>query len=121
MRFNPPPGWPTPPIGWMPPTGWAPDASWPTPPDGWQLFVHDDEDAKPSNALVANPSESESAAEAQPRTAEAPIPVAPPATEVVLAPIPSLEGAPAAARGGGTPSGVIELSDQRILQDVGIY
>ena len=25
MRFNPPPGWPPTPAGWMPPSGWQPD------------------------------------------------------------------------------------------------
>lgn len=40
-RFNPPPGWPTPPAGWRPPRGWQPDPSWPTPPIGWELWVAD--------------------------------------------------------------------------------
>ena len=42
MRFNPPPGWPTPPEGWTPPTGWTPDPSWPAPPAGWPLFLPDE-------------------------------------------------------------------------------
>lgn len=37
--FNPPPGWPKPPAGWVPPKGWTPDPSWPAPPDGWQLWL----------------------------------------------------------------------------------
>ncbi len=37
--FNPPPGWPKPPAGWMPPKGWTPDPSWPPPPEGWQLWL----------------------------------------------------------------------------------
>ncbi len=40
-RFNPPPGWPTPPSDWSPPTGWQPDPSWPPMPAGWQLWVED--------------------------------------------------------------------------------
>lgn len=40
-RFNPPPGWPTPPSDWSPPEGWQPDPSWPTPPQGWQFWVED--------------------------------------------------------------------------------
>jgi hypothetical protein len=39
MRFNPPPGWPHPPEGFTPDTGWQPDPSWPEPPPGWQLWV----------------------------------------------------------------------------------
>ena len=38
-RFNPPPGWPPAPAGWVAPPGWQPDPSWPEPPPGWQLWV----------------------------------------------------------------------------------
>ena len=37
--FNPPPGWPVPPAGWLPPPGWQPDPSWPQPPAGWSFWV----------------------------------------------------------------------------------
>ena len=40
-RFNPPPGWPPAPAGWVAPPGWQPDPSWPAPPPGWQLWVED--------------------------------------------------------------------------------
>ena len=40
-RFNPPPGWPPAPAGWVAPPGWQPDPSWPAPPAGWQLWVED--------------------------------------------------------------------------------
>lgn len=49
-RFNPPPGWPTPPEGWVPPPGWTPDPSWPPPPPGWQLWV---EEPGPAGGPVA--------------------------------------------------------------------
>lgn len=39
MRFNPAPGWPAPPPGWMPPPGWAPDPRWPPAPPGWCFWV----------------------------------------------------------------------------------
>jgi hypothetical protein len=42
MRYNPPPNWPEPPRGWVPPAGWSPDPSWPAPPPGWKLWVEDD-------------------------------------------------------------------------------
>lgn len=42
MRYNPPPNWPKPPEGWVPPAGWSPDPSWPPPPPGWKLWVDDD-------------------------------------------------------------------------------
>ena len=41
MRFNPPPGWPPAPPGWVPPPGWQPDPSWPDPPPGWNLWIED--------------------------------------------------------------------------------
>ncbi|GAA3814139.1 Ltp family lipoprotein [Cellulomonas soli] len=40
-RYNPPPNWPAPPVGWTPAPGWAPDPSWGPPPQGWQLWVED--------------------------------------------------------------------------------
>ncbi len=39
IRFNSPPGWPTPPTGWSPPPDWSPDPSWPPLPTGWRLWV----------------------------------------------------------------------------------
>ncbi len=37
--FNPPPGWPPAPPGWVPPQGWVPDPSWPPAPEGWQWWL----------------------------------------------------------------------------------
>lgn len=39
VRFNPPPNWPRPPLGWRPPPGWTPDPAWGPPPPGWVLWV----------------------------------------------------------------------------------
>lgn len=44
MIFNPPPGWPKPPLSWRPPAGWTPDPAWPAPPEGWQLWLPADTD-----------------------------------------------------------------------------
>jgi Domain of unknown function (DUF4190)/Septum formation len=41
LRYNPPPGWPPAPEGFIPPPGWQPDPSWPPAPPGWQLVVDD--------------------------------------------------------------------------------
>jgi hypothetical protein len=41
LRYNPPPGWPPAPEGFIPPPGWEPDPSWPPAPPGWQLVVDD--------------------------------------------------------------------------------
>ena len=55
MRFNPPPGWPHPPTGWVPPSDWKPDPAWPPMPEGWQLWLSDDDNSSP-----ATPSDTES-------------------------------------------------------------
>lgn len=38
LKFNPAPGWPQPPEGWVPPPDWKPDPSWPPAPDGWLFW-----------------------------------------------------------------------------------
>ncbi len=123
MRFNPPPGWPTPPKGWIPPTGWGPDSSWPAPPDGWQLWLPDDDAiASPADA-VHNAAASASAPVSPGLTASPPSELVPGPpggdTVALLARIAELETALAAARSGSGEG--IELSDQRVLQEVGIY
>lgn len=40
-RFNPAPGWPPAPQGWLPDSQWRPDPSWPPAPAGWQVVVDD--------------------------------------------------------------------------------
>lgn len=47
LRFNPPPGWPTPPRGWLPPPDWKPDPSWPPAPPAWQYVINDLQDEEP--------------------------------------------------------------------------
>ncbi|MFD0483907.1 hypothetical protein ACFQ46_15000 [Kineococcus sp. GCM10028916] len=39
-RFNPAPGWPSAPAGWLPPAGWKPDPGWPPAPAGWPIVVN---------------------------------------------------------------------------------
>ncbi len=39
IRFNPPPGWPTPPATWVPQDEWLPDPSWPEPPPDWSFWT----------------------------------------------------------------------------------
>ncbi|MET4610655.1 hypothetical protein ABIC28_001633 [Rhodococcus sp. PvR044] len=40
-KFNPAPGWPAAPEGWLPFAGWEPDAAWPPAPAGWQIVIDD--------------------------------------------------------------------------------
>lgn len=120
MRFNPPPGWPTPPAGWKPPAGWSPDPGWPTPPDDWQLWLPENNQGAESATDVAGADRApaEPGAAAPRHAAPEPASTASPGdTAELLARIAELEQALASQAGQGT----IELSDQRILQDVGIY
>ena len=52
-RFNPPPNWPPPPPGFVPPPRWQPDPAWPPPPPGWQLWVPDDDTVPTRRARAA--------------------------------------------------------------------
>ena len=52
LRFNPAPGWPPPPPGFVPPPHWRPDPSWPPAPPGWQLWV---DDSAPDPSPAAGP------------------------------------------------------------------
>ena len=59
-RFNPPPGWPSPPVGWIPSPDWRPDPAWPPAPPGWEFYVDegsilDGFIADPNNARTARP------------------------------------------------------------------
>jgi len=138
MRFNPPPGWPQPPAGWVPPPDWKPDPAWPPMPEDWQLWLpHDDTPTPPPpsapdplvteipvQASVAVPQNEPSmpAPVAQAPVPVAPTPAAPPAapaadTSALRRRIADLEAALTQTGGGD----VIELNDQRVLQDVGIY
>lgn len=129
MRFNSPPGWPQPPEGWVPPPGWNPDPSWPEPPAGWQLWVSDEatdtpapEAAEPVEEAVDQP-EGVKVAPTQPTpTLEAEAPAGPQSSgdAALLARIRELERALAAAWSGSAGE-VVELNDQQVLQDVGIY
>jgi hypothetical protein len=113
--FNPPPGWPKPPAGWVPPRGWTPDPSWPPLPPGWQLWLGGDspECAAESPGLAdARPAPLIDSAQVSSMSAT---------HRVTL-----LEAENAALRASlqalGTDAGtVVELSDERVLQDVGIY
>jgi Septum formation/Domain of unknown function (DUF4190) len=49
-RFNPPPGWPPVPDGFVPPSGWKPDPAWPPAPPGWQFWLMDDPEASRTGA-----------------------------------------------------------------------
>ena len=116
--FNPPPGWPKPPKGWTPPNGWTPDPAWPAPPPGWQLWISDGTPAG-DGASVSGADSSAATQESQ----EESEPYSPTSSDQKIA---LLEAENAALRARveslGMGSGnVVELNDERVLQDVGIY
>jgi hypothetical protein len=88
----------------VPPAGWKPDPSWPSPPAGWRLWLPDGSAGAPAPAAPAPP-----AGAGTPRAG----------TAELLGRIAELEAQ--LARGGRDAPDVIELDDQRVLQDVGIY
>lgn len=132
--YRVPPGWPEPPDGWEPPEGWRPDPSWPPAPSSWQFWQ------------LATPPPPTNPAPAEP-TVE-PIPAATAALPQSVSPSgevsnlrsllesalteledartqvqslrAQLEARPAVV--ALTPgSSVVDLDDERVLQDVGIY
>lgn len=68
MRFNPAPGWPSSPPGWIPPAGWQPDSSWPPAPPGWQFWMPANEagDGGVPGAVGPDPASGRAHPDAQP-------------------------------------------------------
>ncbi|WP_369046045.1 DUF4041 domain-containing protein [Sinomonas sp. P10A9] len=126
LRFNPAPGWPPARAGWTPPAGWKPPSSWPAPPPGWQLWVPEGEAAE--GATAEAPSATPDPKPGPEPVLEAPQAAKPTAPEdgQPLARLEALEVENARLRrlledavvGAG---GVLQLDDQKLLQEVGIY
>jgi hypothetical protein len=146
--FNPPPGWPSQPPGWVPPEGWSPSPDWPKAPEGWAFWVVAPPDAPPSppaqtvvtplpppitptaaasepnvavppslptvSSLLGDPSVSTKLAEAEAELGQFRAEVA--ELQQALA-----EQASAAALAGAASAGLVDLDDERVLQEVGIY
>ena len=111
MVFNPPPGWPKPPLSWRPPASWTPDPKWPAAPEGWQLWLSDG---------LGEPTP---VPEQTAQMLDTATPAAGPSESAHLA---FLEAENAALRARLTAlsnvhGDYVELNDDRVLQDVGIY
>lgn len=118
--FNPPPGWPTPPPGWKPPKGWQPDPSWPPVPSGWSLWIPAP-GTTPASAPIPIP--------------EKPIPEDISSTNSSRAitsddelndlrsTVAKLQAQLAITHqhAGLSGEGLVDLDDERVLQEVGIY
>jgi hypothetical protein len=77
-RFNPAPGWPPAPEGWLPPSDWQPDPSWPPAPAGWAFVI--DQNDQPTGPSSADPSRGASSRSVSPRDWASPTPT--PSTRV---------------------------------------
>ena len=53
-QLNTPPGWPSPPAGWVPIPGWQPDPTWPPPPPGWSFNVNPYEPPAPRRSPLVS-------------------------------------------------------------------
>lgn len=143
-RFNAPPSWPVPPPGWTPPDGWLPDPSWPPAPPNWVFWVVDKSNeatattvldpSPPAETLVpaeipvtfAPPSQSFDASKDTLLTTSTTDTLANHGREAEVALLRKrvaeleaqlrVEGASA-----DQTSNVVELDDERVLQEVGIY
>lgn len=113
--FNPPPGWPTPPPGWSPPEGWKPDPSWPEMPSGWVLWLDDTapEDSPPTRIETTVDEESGPNPVVVPESSAAGDDI-----ELLRAEVAELRAQLASGRHGDQ---AINLSDQAVLQEVGVY
>jgi hypothetical protein len=111
LIFNPPPGWPKPPAGWRPPAGWTPDPKWPAAPDGWQLWVSNGDAptpvaTSPAVAEVLKPAEGGDVGSGS-------------TARIVY--LESEVGALRAQLATAAGKDFVDLSDDRVLQDIGIY
>lgn len=127
FRFNPPPGWPKPPDGWVPPDGWKPDPNWPSPPPDWELWVpipaeasaRDETDVlqppgHPTPQADLPPPPPPQAGDRPPSTSDLP-------TDELRAEIVRLNLEVQELRKALAEGAVIDLDDERVLQEVGIY
>lgn len=113
--FNPPPGWPKPPKGWVPPIGWNPDPAWPAPPADWQLWIADGAADVPSLvASAASDTATKSTVESAPHKTnlDQRIALLESENEALRRRLESL---------GTDSDSFVILNDERVMQDVGIY
>ena len=141
--FNSPPGWPEQAAGWVPPDGWTPDPEWPTPPADWVFWVATPTPA-PEPTVTVVPPELVEPPPVAPGLAAAPpvetpplnLPPSPPETPTAVvsereqqleAEVTGLRAALIAAHDEierskeSTAGDVVDLDDDRVLQEVGIY
>jgi hypothetical protein len=119
LHFNPPPGWPKPPDGWIPSKDWTADPSWPLPPLGWQLWL-------PESGANADNSASHPVGLPSRCNGDSLDSAVARSGADVHQRISLLQAENAALRKhlsavGTDPNMVVVLDDERVLQEVGIY
>lgn len=119
--FNAPPGWPVPADDWLPPEGWTPEPTWPPAPDGWQFWIR--RTAAPPPPPERDPREPAPPLEPRdPLLSSNPLEVAQPGDDALRQRISELEAEVTRLRADPPGDGAtVELDDERILQEVGIY
>jgi uncharacterized protein DUF4041 len=106
--FHAPPGWQVPDGDWLPPEGWTPDPSWPPAPEGWEFWVR--------RTAAPPPPPSDFV-----RLESLPTEAADPADGSLRRRISELEAEVARLQSEAADDATVELDDERILQEVGIY
>lgn len=124
--FNAPPGWLVPGGDWAPPEGWIPDPSWPPAPEGWTFWVlkpvapavpDTPQQIPPPPRAVPEPAAPEPAADSRPL-----LPGEDDATSQALrSRVAELEAEIRRLEASLSSSGAVDLDDERVLQEVGIY
>lgn len=118
--FNAPPGWEVPAGDWVPPEGWTPDPSWPPPPEGWEFWVR-------RTAPPPPPPSTDLLGSAPQLERQAPTPPPGPTKntwdgdDALRRRITELEDEVARLQAAAADVATVELDDERILQEVGIY
>jgi hypothetical protein len=106
--FHAPPGWQVPEGDWLPPEGWTPDPSWPPAPEGWEFWVRRTAASPPPPSDFVRPE-------------SLPTEAADPADGSLRRRISELEAEVARLQSEAADDATVELDDERILQEVGIY
>ena len=137
-RLNPPPGWPPVPAGWQPPAGWTPPADWPPVPEGWSLWTDGGEPTTGATAGVTVPDgpgpDLAVVGSDEPGQSDSPPLAATPEEADTASVATRLEEENTSLRRrlvlaeqeardaeSAQPASTIELNDEQVLQEVGIY
>lgn len=118
LIFNAPPGWPKPPVGWVPPRGWTPDPSWPSPPEGWQLWIPAEHEVVTPSGLISSHVTSvvNSDSALQGTGAGSPL-----VDRIAFLEAENADLKQRIEISMAEPGGAVSTNDEAILQEVGIY